>query len=201
MLTIQLSGWTLITILMVVGGYFGWKRGIRAFLTVTVASALAYLIFISGGEQFVGYINNLYSNLPKIFAILTGGNPNTVATWQPLFGTALNLPLAVRVILFIMMVALAFFFNKKAQWYAQKGDPLSKQLGAFSGALTALIWISAITTFWGEAAAVGGAPAGTFGSVVRTFPDVTTITPWLISILFVIIAVGIATNVPKLWKA
>ncbi|NJN67456.1 MAG: hypothetical protein HC884_12460 [Chloroflexaceae bacterium] len=75
MLEIQLNGWMLIAIVMAVGGYVGWRIGFRGFLTITVVSALGYLIFINGGQIILGYLNNLYTNIPRIVAILTGGDP------------------------------------------------------------------------------------------------------------------------------
>lgn len=196
-ISVSLSGWMLIILVMAIGGYIGWRQGLRSFLTITLVSALAYLILISGGEQVIGYVNNLYSNIPKLLAILTGGSPDTAPLWGPLLPVTFGWPLALRVFLYIILVALAWFFNKKLPWYAMKQDTLSRQLGVFSGALTALIWTSAVTSFWRESGGGGGGA----GNILRIFPDVTAITPWLITILLLIIVIGVVLKLPTLVKA
>jgi hypothetical protein len=199
MITISLNGWMLLLFIMILGGWYGWRHGIRSFLTVTLVSALAYMMFVNGMVQVIAYFENLYSNLPKLFAILIGNNPDTVAAW-PAPGLNLTLPLAVRIVLFIVLVALAWIFNSKPDWYSNKPNPQGRQLGAFSGALTALIWTSAITTFWREAATAGGG-AGPLSGFLGIFPDVSAVAPWLITIFLLIVVISIVLNVPKLWKA
>jgi hypothetical protein len=200
-MTIVLSGWTLMLILMVTGGYYGWKHGMRAFLTITLVSVLAYMMFVNGVEQFLAYFDNLYSNLPKIISILFGGNPDATLAW-PRLGLTLGLPLPVRVVLFIIFVALAWIFNTKPNWYS-KGpkDHLSRQLGAFSGALTTLVVISAITAFWREASVQGGSLPGPINNFMGILPDVSVIAPWLITVFLLIVLVSVMMNLPKLWKA
>lgn len=202
MLTIELSGWTLLLILMALGGYYlGWKPGIRAFLTVTLVSALGYLIFVVNAAQPVlDYVNNIYTNIPKLIAIFTGSSPDAAAAW-PAINLNTNLPLPVRVVLYIAFVVLAWIFNTRPSWYSNKPTQLSRQLGVFSGALTVLIWVSALTTFWQEAVAQGSTLAASFSNIIGVFPDVTPIAPWLITLLFIIVLVGIALNLPKLWRA
>lgn len=197
-MTITLGGWTLMLILMVIGGYVGWRKGLRAFLTITLVSALAYLLFVIGTTPLIDYVNNLYTNIPKLVAVFTGGDPDTVASWQPL-GLDLGLPLPVRVFLFIAFVVIAWIFNKKPNWYSDKTNPQSQQLGIFSGALTALIWTSAVTTFWQEATGGGGGNT-TIATILNSLPDVTSVTPWLITMLFIIVVIGVLINLPKLWK-
>lgn len=202
MITIELSGWTLLLILMALGGYYlGWKRGIRAFLTITLVSALAYLfLVVNVAQSVVDYVNNIYTNIPRLVAIFTGGDPNTVASWSPI-GIYTDLPLPVRVVLYIALIVLAWMFNKRPSWYSDKPNQLSRQLGMFSGALTVLIWISALKTFWQEAVAEGSTLAASFTTIIGVFPDVTEVAPWLITLLFIIVVISIVLNVPKLWKA
>lgn len=200
-MTIVLNGWSLLLVIIAIGGYLGWKHGIRSFLTITLISAIAYMMFVNGVEQLLGYFDNLYSNLPKLFAILTGSNPDNVLAW-PQIGLTLGLPLPVRVVLFIVVVTLAWIFNAKPNWYKKgAGDPLSKQLGAFSGALTALILTSALTAFWREAVSQGGTVPEPINNFLGAFPDVTAVAPWLITVFLLIIVASIILNLPRLWKA
>jgi hypothetical protein len=159
------------------------------------------MLLVSGVAQIFDYLNNLYTNLPKLFAILSGSNPDFTAAWAPI-GLSLGLSLQVRIVLFIILVAFAFFINNKANWYSNKPNQQGKQLGIFSGALTALIWSSAATTFWRESIADGSnALPAALDNVLAVFPDVTSITPWLITVFFVIVVIGIVLNLPKLVKA
>lgn len=200
-MTIQLGGWTLVILLMAFGAYVGWRQGIRAFLTITMVSALSYIFLVSGVSQLLDYMNNIYVNIPKLIAIFTGGNPDAAVAWNPILPTV-TLPLIVRFVLFVALVLLSWFFNSWPNWYKKgpAGDPLSRQLGAFSGALTALIWTSAISTFWQQSIPQGG-QQGDLANMISSIPDVTPIAPWLITLFFLIVVVSVVLNIPKLWKA
>ncbi len=202
MISISLDGWSLLILLMVAGGWYGWRHGMRSFLTITLVSAVAYMILVNGIAQIFDYLDNLYMNLPKLFTIFTGGNPDVTAAWEPL-GLDLGLSLQVRIVLFIVLLAFSFYINKKTAWYAAKpGNPQAKQLGIFTGALTALMWTSAVTTFWRESIADGStALPELLDNLLNVFPDVTSVTPWLITVFFLMVIIGMVLNIPKLWKA
>ncbi len=197
-MSVFVSGWTILIILMIIGGYEGWRRGIRAFITITAVSGIAYLLLISGGRQILAYINNIYSHIPMLLAVLLGNNATQAGLWNPIINTDFQFPFLVRVVLFLMLAVGGWLVNTRTQWYKPgPKDQASRWLGIFAGALTALIWVSAISAFWQEANANRGFQGGV-GSVISILPDVTAILPWLIAILFLIIVVGIVRNLPKL---
>ncbi|NJP07006.1 MAG: hypothetical protein HC837_15980 [Chloroflexaceae bacterium] len=201
MVTIELSGLTLIIILMALGGWYGWWRGMRSFLTVTLASVIGYLLFVGGAEQLLGFVNNLYVNLPKLFAIFTGTNPDTVTQFDPIFAGQNPLPLSVRVVMFIVVVVLGRVFNKQP-WHSDNPKSVTeRQLGIFTGAMTALLWTSAATTFWQQFVAENGAQSGLIADVFNILPDAGSVLPWLILIFLAIVGLGLLRNLPRILKA
>lgn len=200
MVNIQIEGWVLMVLLVAYGGYAGWKRGIRAFLTVAIVSSLAYLALVSGGEQILGYANTIYARLPKIFALLTGGDPGQVANLSPL-EIPWEIPAIVRGALYLVLVLLAWFYNKNPTWYLERpGDTLQRQLGSYSGVTTAFTWVSAATELWNESTLGTVNPDGILNGIFVNMPDVTSIVPVLIMVLFVIIVASIVLKVPNLLK-
>jgi len=207
MVSFQIPGLLLMVLLVAYGAYFGWHRGIRSFLTVAMVSALAYLVLVSGGEQILDYMNRLYSRLPKIVVLVMGGDPASVSNF-PLIEIPWDIPAVVRGVLFVVAVSVAWFFNKRPAWYADKPmDTLHRQFGLYSGVTTALTWISAATVFWNQSGVVPDqtpeAPQGLMQGLNSFFvnmPDVTQVVPVLILVLLVIIVASIALKMPNLLK-
>ncbi|NJL34847.1 MAG: hypothetical protein HC893_14580 [Chloroflexaceae bacterium] len=150
---LQLNGVILLILILVVGAWIGWSYGFRSFLSVTLASTVGYFLFVGGGNLILDYINNIYSNLPRIFALLTGGDPFAAGTLEPI-AVPFTLPLALRVLFFVVFVMVGYYYNTKPAWYSNNlknpADPHIQLLGGFTGALTALVWVSAANVFWQE---------------------------------------------------
>lgn len=203
--SLQLSGLVILLILIGIGAYIGWLRGIRAILTVALFSVIAYLICVQGGELLVGIVNRFYQNGPKLAAFAIGRDPSTAPALDPLITPNFTIPLFFRFVLFVVLVASGWFFNARPKWYKSqpdlKNEPLSKVLGAFVGGFTALIWVSAATAFWIDLLNSGGGFGGPIANVLYAIPDVTAFVPALITIFFLLLVVIIAFNLPKLWKA
>lgn len=198
--SITINGLVLIIVLAAYGGYIGYKKGIRSFLTITLLSSVTYLLLVSGGEQVINYINRLYTNSPKMLAFLIGNDPGSAQSLPPL-DINLAFPPLVSTALFIIIVILAWVFNNNFPWYSNAPtEPLAKPLGMVSGIVLTLIWVSALTTFWRRLS--GEAPAeGVLNDILSGLPDITMVVPWLIALFFVAVLATIVANLPKLWKA
>ncbi len=204
-LVISLGGLVLLTILLLAGGVFGWRWGYRSFLTVTLVSTLAYLLFVDGGNELLAIVNNIYSNIPRVIAMFTGGDVGTTPAWGPLIPVgSIQLPLFLRFTLFIIFMALAMRFNQQS-WYTKEPtrEPFNRELGAFTGVLVVLIWLSAATTFWVEYVAQGGNAGGLLegvSAILSTLPDVSSYVPFLIGGFVLFIVFSLLLKFPKLLK-
>jgi hypothetical protein len=197
-ITLTLSGVTILLIFMAVGAYAGWNQGVRAVLTITLASVIAYVTTVSGGNQVVGILNRIYSNGPRFFAFIVGNDPNLVAPLDPLISPELQVPLFFRFALFIAIVLLGWFFSSRSPWKGPATEPLARPLGLYAGAMVALLWANAAWVFYQEYLLNGGAPFEPASSVLGILPDVRTVIPSLITIFFIIIFGILFLSLPRL---
>ncbi len=199
-ITLQLSGVTLLLIFIAVGAYAGWNQGVRAVLTLTLASVLAYVTTVSGGNQVVGVINRFYTNGPRFLAFIIGNDPDSVAPLDPLISPELQVPLFFRFALFIALVLLGWFFSSRAPWKGgvAGNEPLAQPLGLYAGALISLLWSSAAWVFYQEYLFNGGVSFEPVNSVLSILPDVRTVIPSLITIFFIILFGILFLSLPRL---
>lgn len=197
---LQVSGVTLLLILMAIGAYIGWFRGVRAILTMALFSIIAYLVCVTGGDQVVGVINRLYTNSPRLAAFAIGRDPATVAPLDPLIDPGFQVPLFFRFVLFIALILLGWFFGKRAPWWGTPvgHEPLARPLGIFAGALIALLWSSALSIFWQEYLVAGGAAIEPLNAALTILPDVRIFIPSLITIFFIVLIGIIFISFPRL---
>lgn len=144
-ITLTLTGVTLLLIVLAIGGYWGFQQGFRNMLTVTIWTIAAYILTVQGGDFVIGVINRLWQNGPALIAFLLGQDPNVVPRLDPLISPTLQIPLFFRVVTFVALVFLGFFFNKTAAWRGNPSpkEPLAQPLGLFVGALVVLLWSNA----------------------------------------------------------
>jgi hypothetical protein len=202
-INIPVNGFMVLAIVMILGGWIGWVRGIRALLSVTLMTVIAYPIFVRGGQAVLELINPFYSNLPRIFALFTGGN---IAATQQLAPLSINiqLPIIARVIGFVLLgIVLPWIINRInwPGWYASApnnpAEPWGSPLGLFDGILLALLWTSAATIFWQELGIT--ADEGLLGLIVTALniiPD-PGLLPLFVTMVFVVVL--IVFNVPMIW--
>jgi hypothetical protein len=195
-LSFYIGGQLILLIFIISGAYTGWERGYRFFLTLTLGTSLAYLLFISGSEQLLGFINRFYTNWPKLAAILIGGDIDNAGTLPPLTAGE-PLPDIARFFFFLATTGLSWMLNQKPKWFSKDAkEQFAREIGAFNGGLTALLLCSAITTFWPLLIPEGNALA----TSLKTLPDVRTIAPSFIGVFFAVITLGLVLNLPKTWK-
>jgi hypothetical protein len=204
-LVISIGGTIFLIILLVSAAIYGWRWGVRSFLTVTLGSILAYLFLVEGGNQVLTVVNNIYSNIPRMAAVLTGDDVAATQPWGPLVPAgSIQLPLFLRFVLFLVFVAVAIRFNSKSAWYKeQPADDVNRGFGAFTAVLVTLIWISAATTFWLEYAAQGGSLGilqDTVNALLGTLPDVSSYVPFFILGFMLFIVISLLLRFPKLLK-
>ncbi len=198
--TLQVSGFTLLLILLALGAYSGYQQGLRNILTIALWSIVAYILCVQGGDIVVGILNRFWSNGPRLVAFLVGNDPNTVPRLDPLITPDFQVPLFFRFIAFISLILVGWFFNRKATWKGPPKEVLARPLGAFVGALIALLWTNALVVFWNQFQAGGGGFGGPVATILDLLPDVSILMPSLITVFFMILIILIAFNFPKVWK-
>lgn len=198
--TVNLSGFALLVIFMAIGGYIGNLRGIRAILTITLGTIIAYVLCVQGGDQVVGVINRFWQNGPKLVAFALGRDPSAVSPLDPLITTDVRVPLFFRFVLFIALVSIAWFFNKRSKWYAggpARHEPLAPIFGVFAGALIALLWSNAAASFYSEFINTGGQIGYPFGTILAILPDVSAYIPSLITIFILLLVLVLVFYLPR----
>jgi hypothetical protein len=203
-LTINLTGFGLLIIILIIGAYNGYQQGLRNILTIALWSIIAYILTVQGGDTIVAIINRFWTNLPRLLAFLIGNDPDAVAPFGTLISDTFQVPLFFRAVAFIGIVLLGTYFNRKAAWKGPPREALARPLGAFVGALIALLWTNAVVVFWNNFVAEGGQLTGpltgTLATILNLLPDLSVLMPSLITVFFIIIGGLILFNFPKVWR-
>ncbi len=201
-ITVTLTGVALLLIVLAIGGYWGFQQGFRNMLTVALWTIGAYILTVQGGDFAIGVINRLWQNGPALIAFLLGQDPDAAPRLDPLISPTLQIPLFFRMITFIALVFLGFFFSKTASWRGNPNpkEPLAQPLGLFVGALVVLLWSNAAVSFWREYRDAGGILVDPLERFLNTLPDVSVFIPSLITIFFLILIILVVVNFPKVWK-
>lgn len=204
-LTISINGLMILAVLIGIGFYFGWMRGIRAILTIALFTVTAYLLCVQGGQTLITVVNRFYQNGPRIAAFALGRDYTVEPLLDPLITPDFAIPLFFRFVLFIALIAFGWFFNAKPKWYKPqpdtKNEPLSQILGGCIGGFIALLIVSGLTAFWIDLVNSGAAFGGWIATVFYALPDVTPFVPTLIVVFFLLLGFILVFNLPKLWKA
>jgi hypothetical protein len=203
-ITLSLSGFALLVILMAIGAYGGYQAGIRNILMIALWSIAAYITCVQGGNFLVDLINRFWQNGPRLVAFAIGNSPDSATRLDPLIDPGFQVPLFFRFVAFVVLVMFGFFFNRKAAWKgAATKEPLGRPLGLFVGGLIALLWTNALVVFWEEYQANGGGLGGPFttlADILNTLPNVSLLLPSLIAVFFLILIILVLFYFPKVWK-
>lgn len=199
-ITLNLSGFALLVILLALGAYWGYQQGFRNLITIAIWSIAGYILTVQGGTIVVDIINRFWQNGPRLAAFAIGQNPNAAPQLDPLIQGGFQIPLFFRFIAFIAAVLLGFFFASRSDWKGPPNEPLAKPLGLFVGSLIILLWTNAAVVFWEQFVADGGGFGGPIADLLNTLPNISVLMPSLIAIFFLIIIVLIVFNFPKVWK-
>jgi hypothetical protein len=199
-LTINLSGVALLVIIMAIGAYWGYNQGLRNILTQALWTIIAYITTVQGGTLIVDIINRFWQNGPRLVAFAIGQNPSEAPALDPLITPGFQIPLFFRVLTFLALVFLGFFFNRSAAWKGPPKEALARPLGLFVGALILLLWTNAAVVFWQEYVNGGGTLPAEVAGVLNVLPNVSVLMPSLIAIFFLILIILMVFNFPKIWK-
>jgi hypothetical protein len=193
-LNVSIDGITMLVILVIFGAAIGWNVGIRALISVSLLSIIAYPLFVRGGQGLENFLNQILAVVPTLVSAVTGGAISISAPTISL--NFLNFGPIVSLIAFVLVaVVLAWLIDRinLFGWYAGKpGNDKERQLGAVDGILLALLLASVAAAF----AAQGLLPGGLVGQALAILPDVGLFPVFAILLLLLLLFVF---NLPKAW--
>lgn len=203
-LTIEINGIALLLVLIVVGGSIGSDMGIRALISGILTAIIAFVVFVNGGQETLGIINPIYTNLPALFALLTGGNIAAAGNLAPIV-IPFGLPLLARVVGFVLLGPLLGWLLNQLNWpgwYADgkpddKNEPWARPLGAGGGVLLMLIYTETAVTFWQEFVAGGGNLGTNFVTTALSILPNMGLLPVIVGLVFIILLM--VFNFPFIW--
>jgi hypothetical protein len=191
--------------MLLIFGYFGYRRGAWLEIGITGGLALVVLLTVFFPQQFLGAINRIVINIPRVFGVLLGRNDiqpldENLVFNQP--GTAQFL--LSRVVLFFLLAFLVY--NGRYAWARAPKTNVDRVLGMILGAATGLLWFVALNDFLNAFRELrGGQPIPPEGTTVSipVIPDISPIValvPTIAVVLLIVLAVLALRRLPNLWK-
>jgi hypothetical protein len=173
-------------------------------LSIAVFETLGYLLTVQSGNFIVGLVNRFYSNLPKLFAFLLGRDPGGVDALGPLIPDNFQAPLLLRVLVFIGLLVVGIGYA-----WPWEGKPLSgfdfnkdrplRLLGLLAGVYVGVLGISAVATFWNDAAQTVQLPP-LLATALSGLPNFLPIIPSVIASFAIILLIIIIIRFDRVWK-
>jgi len=191
--------------LILIFGFFGYRRGAWYEIGITGGMALVVLLIIFFPQQFLGFINRIIINIPRVFGLLLGRSDVQPLDENLIFGTPDSAQfLLARVVMFFLLAFLVY--NGRYAWARPAKTGVDRILGLILGGVTGLLWFVALNDFLGAFRALrGGAsvpPEGTTVSipVIENIAPLVALVPTIAVVLLIVLAVLAIRRLPNLWK-
>lgn len=203
MITIDLGSAFVTNAVLITLAALGFSRGFRYMVSIGLFTTIGYILTVQGGNYIVGLINRIWGSLPRLFALLTGGG--SAEPLPPIIPDNLEAPLLLRVLVFIALVAVGIGYA-----WPWEGKPIGTNwaqfrqmriLGLLTGLYIGVLSISALSTFWSQAAGVWQPESPLLRQVLVGLPNFGAIVPAVIAAFFVLIAIIIVIRFDRVWKA
>ena len=195
---------------MLIFGLVGLSRGFWREFGVTAGMALVVLATVLFPEAFIGFINRLITNEPRVFGLLLNANvpalPDDLIFGAPGSGRYL----LARFALFALLVFLVY--NTRYSWAYDGGKPRGARsrgqrlLGGVFGAITGFLWFIALNDFLNALRTLRNTPVlppeGTTINVptVSDIPSLIAFVPTLVAVVLIILFVLLLLRLPSIWK-
>lgn len=196
--------------LLILFAYLGWRRGFWLEVGITIGMGLVVLATVLYPNVFIGFINRILINIPRVFGVLLGVNVQPLDQ-NLLFGDPGSFRyLLARMALFGLLTFLVY--TARPGWAYPGGNRRAPKLlgerllgGAF-GAITGLLWFAAINDFLNRIRDLRNEPTlpgeGTTLSLPRIgdLGSVLGLIPTIIVVLIIVLAVLALLRLPRLWS-
>jgi hypothetical protein len=195
--------------LIILFGIFGWRKGFWREFGNTAGLAVAVLLTVIFPVQFLGFINRIIVNIPRVIGVLLGRETTEPLPGNLIFGDPTSGRfLFARVSLFILMAVLVYTMH--LGWAYEGGKPRAAKtngervLGAVFGAITGFLWFVAVNDFLNTYRVVFNRPTLPLeGTTISTSPSdidaLLAFVPTLIVVLIIILVVLALVRLPRLW--
>lgn len=197
--------------LVLILGYLGFKRGFWREVGITAGLALVVLATIIYPEQFIGFINRIIINIPRVFGLLLNADVNTIPE-DALFGDPTSGRFLLARIAFFALLTFLVYGARFAWAYDPGGKPRGikttgeKVFGAVLGGISGFLWYVAINDFLNTWRELSNDPTLPLEGTTISVPTVGDISPLLafvptiVVVLLVVLLVLAALRLPNLWR-
>jgi hypothetical protein len=191
--------------MILIFGYFGYRRGAWFEIGITGGMALVVLLTVFFPVQFLGFINRIVINIPRVFGLLLGRSDVQPLDENLIFGTPDSAQfLLARVVLFFLLAFLVY--NGRYAWSRPAKTNTDRLLGLILGGVTGLLWFVALNDFLNSLRQIRGSPELPLEGQTITIPTVGDISPivalvpTIAVVLLIVLAVLAIRRFPNLWK-
>ena len=195
--------------LIIVFGIVGLRRGFWREVGITAGMAIVVLFTVIRPDVFIGYINRIIINIPRVVALLLGRDAQPLPADLVFGDPSSGRYFLARVALFVLLTFL--IYTLRFDWAYEDGRPREpkssgeKVLGAIFGGITGFLWFVALNDFLNTFRTLRGNPVIPPEGTTVTVPTVSDLAsllafvPTLIVILIIILLVLAALRLPRLW--
>ena len=196
--------------LIIIFGVVGLQRGFWREVGITGGMALVVLFTVIRPDLFIGFINRIIINIPRVGGLLLGRDDAQPLPADLVFGDpSSGRYLFARVALFILLTFLVY--TMRFAWAIADGKPRTpktsgeKVLGGIFGGITGFLWFVALINFLNTLKDLRNNPTLPPEGTTITVPTVGDIAPLLafvptlVVILIIILLVLAALRLPRLW--
>lgn len=190
--------------MMLIFGFFGYRRGSWLEIGITAGMALDVLLTVFFAEQFLGFINRIIINIPRVFGLLLGNTDVQPITENLIFGDPGSAQfLLARMVMFFLIAFLVY--SGRYGWGRPAKTPLDRILGLVLGGITGFLWFVALNDFLNSFRALRGQPTVPPEGAVLSLPTIDTasiaaLVPTIAVLLLILVAIFVIRGLPKLWK-
>jgi hypothetical protein len=190
--------------MILIFGYLGYKRGAWLEIGITGGMALVVLLTVFFPQQFLGFINRVIINIPRVFGVLLGRNDVQPLDENLIFGAPGSAQfLLARVVLFFLLAFLVY--SRGYPWGRPPKVNRDRILGLVLGGATGLLWFVGLNDFLNAFRELrGGQPIPPEGQTL-TIPvldvgPLIALVPTIAVVLLIVLAVLALRKFPNLWK-
>jgi hypothetical protein len=190
--------------LIIIFGILGLRKGFWREFGITVGMALVVLLSVIFPVQFLGFINRIIINIPRVFGLLLGREGTQPLPSDLIFGDpSSGRFLFARVALFILLAVLVY--TSQYPWGRNPSQTSTlKVLGGVFGGITGFLWFVALNDFLNTYRALRNTPTLPLEGTTVTVPSVDigpvlAFVPTLVVVLLIILLVLAALRLPRLW--
>jgi hypothetical protein len=190
--------------MILIFAYLGYRRGAWFEIGITGGMALVVLLTVFFPQQFLGFINRVIINIPRVFGLLLGRNDIGPLPEDLIFGAPGSSQfLLARVVLFFLLAFLVY--SRGYPWGRPPKVNRDRLLGLILGAATGLLWFVGLNDFLNAFRDLrGGQPIPPEGQTL-TIPVIdvaplVALVPTIAVVLLIVLAVLALRKFPNLWK-